>query len=49
MAVPSFEAFMYPTLKNSLEVIHVSDLANICTKELSLNEEESFMNEKIQF
>ena len=37
MAVTPFEAFMYPTLKNSLEVIHVSDLADICTKELSLN------------
>ena len=32
MAVTPFEAFMYPTLKNSLEVIHVSDLADICTK-----------------
>ncbi|MDC1087531.1 restriction endonuclease [Alphaproteobacteria bacterium] len=40
MTVPPFEAFMYPTLKNSLEVVHVSDLADICAKELSLNQED---------
>ena len=40
MAVPPFESFMYPTLKNSQEVIHISELADICAKELFLNEED---------
>ena len=40
MTVPSFESFMYPTLKNSYDEVHVTRLAEICAKELKLTKED---------
>ena len=40
MTVPTFESFMYPVLKNSTSEVKVTELAEVCAKELNLTEED---------
>jgi restriction system protein len=40
MTVPTFESFMYPVLKNSTSEVRVTELAEVCAKELNLTEED---------
>ena len=40
MTLPTFESFMYPVLKNSTSEVRVTELAEVCAKELNLTEED---------
>ena len=39
MALSTFQSFMYPVLKNSINEIKVAELTGMCEKELNLSYE----------
>ncbi len=39
MALSTFQSFMYPVLKNSINEIKVAELTEMCEKELNLSDE----------